>query len=173
MTTKPPPPQGSDMNQIMLDELSILHGQFIEIRERHNTILNEALQKVLLIGELINKTKDHHRSNTTQFLRDTIPDDDQRAYIAAAYAASKRPLSSDKRCLQALGLMAKQPPRPMARKTRSAPTLTSNLNKASVAISSSLEGRPVESMSAMERQQLKAQIRHIAELFVKLSQNPS
>ena len=172
MTSKQPP-RANDMNKVMLNELSILHGQFIELRERHNTTLKEALQKALLIGALIGKTKDHHKSNTTPFLRDTIPDDDQRAYIAAAYAASKRPLSSDKRCLQALGLMAKQPPRPMARKTRSKPTLTSNLNKASVAISSSLEGRPVDSMSAMERQQLREQIKHIAELFVKLSQNPS
>ena len=171
MTTNQTPPHGNDMNQIMLNELSILHGQFIELRSQHNEILKEALQKVLLIGELINKTKDHHRSHTTQFLRDTISDDDQRAYIAAAYAASKRPLSSDKRCLQGLGLMAKQPPRPMARKTRTAPTLTSNLNKASVAISTSLDSRPVESMSAMERKQLKAQIQHIAELFVRLSQN--
>ena len=156
------------MNAVMLAEIEKQHVIAQQTIKAAREAMRAATDQALVVAALCEKSQRHHRSSIMQFLAPVMNSTHGKAYLATARAAKNRPIHSDKRVLQLIGVMTKAPSRKAAFATRAKPSLTSHITKINVAVASSLDDRPVSKMSGSDREQLKAVMRPLAVLYVEL-----
>ena len=157
-----------NIEQEMARHLDKCHKQARDKVIKARQAIADAVDASIEVGELLNKVHSHYKSATNKWLEDNtnIPANEARACTSTRYTATKRNAREDKRCLQLLGILNKQPARKSVRRVCKASPATVASN-ASASIMKAIKSRPVASMSKNERDVLKMNLRDIASLYVE------
>ena len=158
----------SNIEQEMAGHMDKCHKQARDKVSKARKAIADAVDASIEVGELVDKVRSHYKSGANQWLADntSISADEARAYTSTRYTSTKRNAREDKRCLQLLGILNKQPARTTTRRvTKASPATIAS--KASASVMRAIKARPVASMSKSERDVLKMNLRDIASLYVE------
>ena len=160
----------SNIEQEMTRHMDKRHKQAQAKIAKARQAIADAVEASIEVAHLLDKVRSHYRSGANEWLamNTSIGADDARAYTATHYTSTKRNAHEDKRCLQLLGVLMKQPARTSTRKASKASPATV-ASKASASVMKAMKDRPVASMSKSEREVLKMNLRDIASLYVEAS----
>jgi len=161
----------SDINKEMLAEISKKHTETLALIHEARKATEIAVKSALYCGQLVSKTQRHKKSSTHSWLTENIGNLNgvqSRGYLSCHAVSQKREVIQDKRCLQLLAILPKQPARPVTKSTKAPASLSSTVKAFVKKMESKLDTRPLNELSSIEKELLAKDLQPIAETYVRL-----
>jgi hypothetical protein len=161
-----PPARVIHYDEEMLQNIAAAHKEAEASCLGTREAINDTILKRRRTGAMIHKFSRSHKQDLCGVMRDVMPADQVKAYMALHQAAEHRPEAHDKRQLVLCGIIDQQEGRGDAeRQTAAKPSFVSSITKLGVVITKAVQDRPVSEWSTNEKEQIKAICAPIAKVL--------